>query len=366
MTQASPYRVETIKSIARLQEIAPALDRLVTMCAPAFYHETAFLLPWCTTANRLGQKPHFIAVWTKQDRLVAFVPLCRRRDPKALLAYRLSTPRIGSSPPFDALLAPDADQTPLVAAIAAQLAQSSWVDMLIPQTLAHSNFATTIAPALARTGMTLGRKDEGAYLKVSGYKSSQEWLANFKSKNRVDLNRQYARFLEACDIVTIDAVQDLDKAFDWIDQVTAHSWKEKLYLHDTFLPLLRSQLEGMCAAGHARIRFALKSDLPIAYLVEFFDEGGARSAYYNAHDPRENYHSPGISLMQHSVRQALDETTPAYLFLGNHEYIRKLSSETDAICTVEVMRTGLHARFCGAMVRLVSNARQRRPRSRRA
>lgn len=351
MSNAS-LRTETITSLERLAEIAGSLDQLVQAEKAHFYYESAFFIPWCEAAQNAQQQTNVIAVWSHQDRLAGFVPLCMKRDIKAGMARRLAPPRIGSSPPFDILLASQADQSAVIGAIADHLNDMPWVDLTLSLNLAGSVFATQLAPAMQKTGCVITKSEAAGYLKTSGYASADEFLARFKSKRRMELNRVYKRFLGEVSLMCLDKPEDMPKASALIRDAITNSWKNKAYLTDTFLPLLNQQMLNMSKLGLTQVRFALIDERPIALLVEFISRDGSYNAYYNAHDDTFNSLSPGAGLLQHGIREAFDKGTCSYNFWGNREYIRRLTKEQDDTLDLQILRPGISAGLAMSAMKL--------------
>lgn len=358
MTDRPPnHTIETITSLDRLKEVAPALKTLAESLDAQFFQNPTFFIPWCEIAVKRKQVPHFLAAWDANQRMIGFVPLCRRRDPKALFATRLAPPRIGTSPPFDILLASDIDRKALIGALATVLKGQRWLDITLSDALEDSVFNTLLAPALKQSGLNVTCSEGRQYLQVGVFETVDGYLSHFKSKNRSRLKKQFKRCDDATTVVTIDTPDKMPQASEWIRSVIAKSWKDTAYLHDIFLPLLDTQLLEMSAEGMSRVRFAMVEDVPIAFLVEFINLDGSPGSYYNAHNPDFNHISPGLFLLQTTVRETIENSQHTYSFWGDREYLRKLSTTFRPTVDISMVRRGVRAGVCKGFLNLIAKAR---------
>ena len=180
----SGITIETITSLDRLKAAAPALKTLAESVDAQFFQTPTFFIPWCEAALKRKQVPHFLAAWDANQHMIGFVPLCRRRDPKSLFATRLAPPRIGTSPPFDVLLASDIDRKILIDEIVRVLEGQRWLDIALSDALEGSLFNTLLAPALKQSGLNVTRSEGRKYLQVGAFETVDGYLSQFKSKNR--------------------------------------------------------------------------------------------------------------------------------------------------------------------------------------
>ncbi len=89
-------RVEIADSLPALLALEDQLAALAAAAGAGAYDRPGFFLPWARAAVATGQRPACLCLWRGPD-LAGFVPVFRRRDWKAALAWRGGPPLFGSS-----------------------------------------------------------------------------------------------------------------------------------------------------------------------------------------------------------------------------------------------------------------------------
>lgn len=345
-----------LTSSAEVEKIAAEISDLVDRAGAIYNHEPGFLLPWLETAERLGQSLRCIAL-RDRERLVAFLPLCSKAQPKGLNAKRLAPPLIGSSPSFDLVLDPAYRNSDSFERVAAAIKKLPWSYMLLKDVLSASYLATEIVPRLTGPGFHADVGDPVRYLTVDGVAFSDEYWGKMKSRKRIELRRAFGKCDSVCDFVCFDKPEDAPRIFGLIRSTLHGSWKSSEYLASVFLPMLEIQFRKLCARGQARARFCMEGDRPIAFLIEFIDRDGTANAYFNAMDEERKSIYPGVAVVLVSILEHLDGTGKPYKLWTMRPYVKKLANDYENVVTVTVERTAWVHSFRVAFMRRLETFR---------
>ena len=350
--------IKILTSLQEVKAVAGDLSDLVDRCGANYSHEPGFLIPWVETANKIGQRPSCVTA-RASGKLVAFLPLCMKRERKALFAKRLAGPRIGSSPAFDLIMDPAFRTATNLDRIAEAITDMKWSFFQLRTILADSTLANDIVPRLDRIGLRIIREQEPAYFTVTEVDNVDAYWASKKSRVRIELKREISRCAEVCEFVSYEDIGETARIFDLIQSVLRRSWKNSGYLRSTFLPLLEAQYRNLANTGQARAHFVLKDDQPIAFLVEFMDRDGTVNAYYNGMDEAWSRLSPGAVITMQSVLHCLESDKPAYKFWGWRRYIKKLAAGSEDVVSVRIARpTFFHALRFNFLLRVEQSRKQ--------
>ena len=335
--QNSQLHVQTITSLSALYALKEPLRNLVDATGALVFSRPAFLFPWSRAAVANGLRPACLALW-RGNELVGFAPFFDKRDPRALMGRRLSPPRYGSSPPFDILLT--CDEAEGIEVLAQTVLRQDWVDQTFPLVLADSRFAGVWADWFAAKGHNVERTAGPSYLTMRWDVVPESTLEVGIGKFRREIMRLRRRVEAEAQINTYRGGRPLDPVLDDMAQVIASSWKQSGEMERRGLAALQDLARSLDAEGLLKIDFIHLQDAPIAYLFEILDPSGARHAFHNAHDGRQNYYSPGIVILDAALKSAAADGLANYDFWGNRPYFRKIANGERLNTTVSIQRSG--------------------------
>lgn len=335
--QHSRLQVQTITSLDALYALKDPLRELVDAAGALVFSRPAFLFPWSRAAVANGLRPACLALW-RGNALVGFAPFFEKRDPRALMGRRLSPPRYGSSPPFDILLNCDEDEG--IEVLAQTVLRQEWVDQTFPLVLENSRLAGVWADWFAAKGHHVERIAGPGYLTVRLDVAPGAPLEVGRGKFRREVMRLRRRAEAEAEIAIYRGGRALGPVLDGMAQVIGSSWKRSSEMERRGLAVLQDLAKSLDAEDLLKVVFIQLHGAPIAYLLEIMDPCGARHAFHNAHDERQNYFSPGIVILDVALKNAAADGLSSYDFWGNRPYMSKIADGERLNTSVSIQRSG--------------------------
>jgi CelD/BcsL family acetyltransferase involved in cellulose biosynthesis len=182
-----------------------------------------------------------------------------------------------------------------------------------------------ILPLLQKKGFTI-RKSAGPsrFLPVMG-RSWDDFLDGLPSKNRYDIRRLYRRADNfgkvRCDIVS-PTPSKLNEILEKVFDIEALGWKGKAGSAIRSNPNMEAFFRSYCAfaaeEGYLRIALLTLQDRTVAVMIAA--ELGSRFWVFKiGYDPEWSRFSPGILLMNETIKYSFQKNLQGYEFLGSDE-----------------------------------------------
>lgn len=340
--------VEVLEDLRSLFAFAPALADLCEATGAPFYMRPAFFMVWSEHAARAGLMPRCL-VLKRGATVLGFAPLFSKRLAPALLgARRLSPPLIGTSPPFDLVVAPN--EAGAVARLADAASSLAWVSQHMPSVLSGSGFDREWAEWFEASGAAVSRLDTPGYMTAVCTVSKEEYFESRRASFRRNVKRASQKFEKVGEIETFRGGDPLEPWIDALRTVVERSWKGTAYMRRTGFPLIVDLVRSLDASGLLVLRIARREGRPIGYLMEV-DDGTVRHAFHNAMDESERDLGPGILLLFRGVLSAIESGRRSYEFWGNREYIRAMATDVRPAVQIDIASPAMRDRWRRGLVR---------------
>ncbi|MFZ1468777.1 MAG: GNAT family N-acetyltransferase [Paracoccaceae bacterium] len=331
--------VEQIRSLAELQALSVPLADLSIRAGAMVFQHPAFFLPWARVAMAIGQEPICLALY-RGDTLTGFLPLFQLRDRRAMMARILATPRYGSSPPFDLILA-DPDPDVAMGILADKVMGLPWLEQQVRLDTEGSKLGGAWADRFAASGCAVTRSPGQDYLLHRCQGGEQDFYNALPRKHRTNCERLERRLLSEGRVeLTTKTGAGLDQALKALAEVVRSSWKGSVEMERHGLALLTELARSLAGAGMLRLWLAYLDQTPIAYLLEIEDWRHDRHAFHNAQREGHGPYSPGVVLLFTALRAAYAESVETYDYWGNRDYLKKFANDVRPTRSVTIGRPG--------------------------
>ncbi|HEX7013692.1 MAG TPA: GNAT family N-acetyltransferase [Steroidobacteraceae bacterium] len=308
-------RIEVLRSITELEQLAPAWAELVSMSGHALCEPA-----WCLNAARFVHGPddqlHAIALW-RDRQLVGFAPLILSRS-SGSLRYEIAGSRVLCEPAE--IPTRDIEAAASMAEAIMRLDRPVWLGRLA----ADSAFLSAFKARAHRSGILLSPGSSGSlYVALSECSASN--YEPLSSRTR-DIVRRAERALAKLGEVDVrfarpapsEVAGMLTEAFE----VELQSWKgragsavlQRADLREFFFHYGQD-----CAAAGDLVIATLRLD---GQVIAAHVANTARRSYRLlkiAYDERQAKYRPGLQLLRASLRWALEQKLETYEFMGVEE-----------------------------------------------
>ncbi|MEZ5798364.1 MAG: GNAT family N-acetyltransferase [Paracoccaceae bacterium] len=338
-----------VTSLAALEAMAGPLEDLALSSGALVYQHPAFFLPWARVAAQAGQSPACLAIH-RGERLVGFLPLFLRRDRRALMARTLVTPRYGSSPPFDLMVAPQ-DQAAVMDLMVEEVSRLPWLEQRFRFDVQGTTLGGAWADRFADLGFQVSRQPGPDYFLHQCQGGADGFRDSLPRKHRMNCERLERRLLSEGHVALVTGPGNaLDRALQDMGAIVRRSWKGTAEMDRRGLAMLVDVARSLAAAGMLRLWLAHVSDRPVAYLLEIEDWRRHRHAFHNAQDEEMGHYGPGAVLLFTSLRAAYGDGQASYDYWGYRPYLHRFSNQLLPTRNVVIGRPGaLPALQRGAM-----------------
>ncbi|MBY6058091.1 GNAT family N-acetyltransferase [Leisingera daeponensis] len=339
-----PLRVETVSSLGELQAMEGHLGALSAAAGAGAYDRPGFFLPWARAAVAVGQQPACLCLWRGQE-LAGFVPLFRRRDWKAALAWRGGPPVFGSSPAFDFLTDPQENQDELAGALIRALERMRWLDLTFENLPEGNRLGRWLGQAFVRQGYSVGRSPGLGYFLAEGVSSSAELEAQLSSKNRRNLRAAERKMAASCEVSLFTQDDDPEAAVQVLHAVVAASWKDCPRMRRIGLKLYADQIRGCARDGTLRFWSVSCQGNPAAFIFNLAEYGGTHHGYFTAITPKGCELGAGTALMYRSLKHSLDEGAASFNLWSARHNIKRMTNSRMQTVSLRISRASLGARL---------------------
>ncbi|KIC15545.1 GNAT family N-acetyltransferase [Leisingera sp. ANG-DT] len=337
-------RAEVACSLPELQALEGQLTALSAAAGASAFDRPGFFLPWARAAIAEGQRPVCLCLWRGGD-LAAFLPLFRRRDWKAALAWRAGPPVYGSSPAFDLLFDPQLDQHELSSALVQALEQMRWLDLTFENLPESNRLGRCLAQAFERGGYCVGNRAGLGYYLVEGVASGAELEAQLSSKNRRNLRSAERKLAASCEVCLSPPDDDPEAAVNVLRAVVSASWKNCPRMRHVGLQLYEDQIRGCARDGTLRFWSASLRGQPVAFVFNLADRGGTHHGYFTALTPNGGELGAGTALMFKSIKHSLDEGAVSFNLWSARHNLKRMANSRMQTCSLRISRASLGARL---------------------
>lgn len=174
-------------------------------------------------------------------------------------------------------------------------------------------------------GWTIRKDTVGTcFLKMNGY-DFQSFLTNLPSKRRYDLRRLERRAKQANDVdcrIFNPKPDELENCLEKVFEIEARNWKGRRGSAIKYNPemafFFRQFCEYACEDGYLRIAMLSFQGKTAAVMIGA-ELGGRFWVFKIGYDERWSRYSPGLVLINETVKYAFEQGLNAYEFLGSDE-----------------------------------------------
>lgn len=362
-----PLRIEIADSLPALLALEDQLAALAASTGAGAFDRPGFFLPWARTAAATGQRPACLCLWRGAD-LAGFAPVFRRRDWKALLAWRGGPPVFGSSPAFDLLLAPDENSQELNAALVQALERMRWIDLSFASLPEGNRLARILSQEFDRQGYSVRQSPGLRYYSVEGVVSGVELEAQLSSKNRRALRSAERKMNGCCEVTLHTSETGPDPAVEILRKVVTASWKDCPRMRKIGLQLYEEQIRGCAKDGTLRFWSASHQGEPVAFAFVLAEPHGPYHGYFTAASGLGRELGAGTALMYQSLKHSLDEGASMFNLWTTRHNLKRMANSRLRTVSLDISRAGLGARMrlsAAEQLRLLRQAlRTQKPRPR--
>lgn len=337
-----PFDCALIRDLAGLEAAKDELAGLADRSGAYTFSHPAFFLPWARAAAAERQQPDCLAL-RRDGRLVGFVPFFVRRDRKALMAARLMTPRVGSSPPFAILIDPEVDPADVIDTAATLVAAQPWCDQSFIGEPEDTVISTLWAGWFAARGYAVTRLPQAGYFTLEGCRTPDDFLAAMKRRRRNDAKRMERRLAETGCLRRESGAEAAGRMHDAIAIVVAASWKNSKTMTEGGLRLLQSLAQSLAEAGRLNLWVAELAGRPVGVYMEILDPDGTRHAFFIAQEQSEAARNVGNVMLFRSLMDGFERGLGDCQFWGSREYIRHVANGARPVADVTIANRGVRA-----------------------
>jgi CelD/BcsL family acetyltransferase involved in cellulose biosynthesis len=305
-----------------------------------------------------------VLIARENERLIGFSPTFIKRSGRlARVMRRVSFPTHGTPPPLELVVEDGRDD--VVTEFVQHWKKSHDWDLIELQNVpATSETEAMIRTAAARTGLRLSIAHNRTSLYVPVVGTWEQYWRSIPKKSRAASNRSARLCAEAGELSLVaypGDQPDLEKAIDWVNDITRRSWKTSSADAGA-----RSSMETILRAlgreGILEIRFALINQRPVAYLANILYKQQL-NAFHTAYDLTYMPQGPTVLLLHGSIQECFRLGYERYDLLGERQlHVRRWSSTFVQYSDLRLTRDTPLARLRADLYFRVRAVRMRRAR----